>query len=395
MRLKEYPIGDYVGKCQTWNPKSSGVGSFDYIDLSSVDKDTKSIASIERYECSDAPSRARQLVETDDVLVATVRPNLNGVALVNGAHHGMTASTGYCVIRPDKDKLDSRFLFHWVKTGVFVQRMVDVATGANYPAVSDAKVKASKIPLPPLAEQKRIAGILDAADAVRAKRREALAQLDTLLQSTFLDMFGDPVTNPMGWPPTSLAAISEELRDGPFGSNLKTSHYVESGVRVIRLQNIGVGEIRNDDLAFISEEHFASLPRNHCQPGDVIIGTMGDPNLRACIVPLALARALNKADCILMRVDMTKVDAIYVCWLLNNPCTVSMALRLVRGQTRGRISLRRLKELQIHLPPIDLQLRFAAIVKSVEQQKAIQHAHLAELDTLFASLQSRAFRGDL
>ena len=268
-------------------------------------------------------------------------------------------------------------------------------TGSTRAKLTKAGAFKIQIPLPALAEQKRIAAILDAADALRAKRREALAQLDTLLQSTFLDMFGDPVTNPMGWPPTSLAAISEELRDGPFGSNLKTSHYVESGVRVIRLQNIGVGEIRNDDLAFISEEHFASLPRNHCQPGDVIIGTMGDPNLRACIVPLALARALNKADCILMRVDMTKVDAIYVCWLLNNPCTVSMALRLVRGQTRGRISLRRLKELQIHLPPIDLQLRFAAIVKSVEQQKAIQRAHLAELDTLFASLQSRAFRGDL
>ena len=112
----------------------------------------------------------------------------------------MTASTGFCVLRPDNAKLDSRFLFHWVKTDVFVRRMVDVATGANYPAVSDAKVKASKIPLPLLlAEQKRIARILDAADALRAKRREALVQLDTLLQSTFLDMFGDPVTNPMGW----------------------------------------------------------------------------------------------------------------------------------------------------------------------------------------------------
>ena len=395
MRLKEYPIGDYVGKCQTWNPKSSGVGSFDYIDLSSVDKDTKSIASIERYECSDAPSRARQLVRTDDVLVATVRPNLNGVALVNGAHHGMTASTGYCVLRPDKDQLDSRFLFHWVKTSAFVQRMVDVATGANYPAVSDAKVKASKIPFPSLAEQKRIASILVAADALRAKRREALAQLDTLLQSTFLDMFGDPVTNPMGWPPTSLPAISEELRDGPFGSNLKTSHYVESGVRVLRLQNIGVGELLNDDLAYISEAHFASLPRNHCRPDDVIIGTMGDPNLRACVVPPTLAHALNKADCILMRVDTAKVDPTYVCWLLNNPRMVSMALRVVRGQTRGRISLGRLKELQINLPPTELQLRFAAVVMVVEQQKARQRAHLAELDTLFDSLQSRAFRGDL
>ena len=312
-----------------------------------------------------------------------VRPEFSGVC-----------STDIIPILP-KEGVSRDYLFYFLRTPGTVHLATSRCSGANLPRLGPKQLASFQIPLPPFEEQKRIARILDAADALRAKRREALAQFDSLLQSTFLDMFGDPVTNPMGWPPTSLAAISEELRDGPFGSNLKTSHYVESGVRVIRLQNIGVGEIRNDDLAFISEEHFASLPRNHCQPGDVIIGTMGDPNLRACIVPLALERALNKADCILMRVDMTKVDAIYVCWLLNNPCTVSMALRLVRGQTRGRINLRRLKELQIHLPPIDLQLRFAAIVHSVEQQKTRQRAHLAELDILFASLQSRAFRGDL
>ena len=96
-----------------------------------------------------------------------------------------------------------------------------------------------------------------------------------------------------------------------------------------------------------------------------------------------------------MRVDMTRADHNFVCWLLNNPGMVAMALQLVRGQTRGRISLGRFKELQIYLPPMDLQRRFAAIAGSVERQKASQRAHLAELDTLFASLQSRAFRGDL
>ena len=300
---------------------------------------------------------------------------------------------GFKSLVPRFDLVSPDFLFWWLKTKK--KHIQSKGRGVTFKEVSKTIVEDLQIALPPLAEQRRIAGILDAADALRAKRREALAQLDTLLQSTFLDMFGDPVTNPMGWPPTSLSAISEELRDGPFGSNLKSSHYVESGVRVIRLQNIGVGEMLNDDLAFISEEHFASLPRNHCRPGDVIIGTMGDPNLRACVVPLALPRALNKADCILMRVSMTKADANYICQLLNNPCMVSMALQLVRGQTRGRISLGRLKELQIHLPPMELQLRFAAIVRSVEQQKARQRAHLSELDTLFASLQSRAFRGDL
>ena len=92
---------------------------------------------------------------------------------------------------------------------------------------------------------------------------------------------------------------------------------------------------------------------------------------------------------------MEKVHPVFVCWLLNNPRMVSMALQLVRGQTRGRISLGRLKELRINLPPMGLQLRFAAQVASIERQKVSQRAHLAELDTLFASLQSRAFRGDL
>ena len=183
MGWKEHSIADCVSKCRTWNPKSSGAGSFDYIDLSSVDKDTKSIASTERYECSVAPSRARQLVEAHDVLVATVRPNLNGVALVQPAHHGMTASTGYCVLRPDKDKLDSKFLFHWVKTDVFVRRMVDLATGANYPAVSDRKVKASKISVPPLKYQRRFATIVEAVDNQKARQRAHLAELDTLFAS--------------------------------------------------------------------------------------------------------------------------------------------------------------------------------------------------------------------
>jgi type I restriction enzyme S subunit len=156
-----------------------------------------------------------------------------------------------------------------------------------------------------------------------------------------------------------------------------------------------VGEMLNDDLAFISHEHFVSLPRNHCKPGDVIIGTLGDPNLRACIIPDELKNSLNKADCLLLRVNNGKALSSYACWLLNFPATVTKALELVRGQTRGRISLGRLKELEVPLPPLDLQCRFAAIVEAVERQKALQRAHLTELDTLFAALQQRAFTGEL
>ena len=96
-----------------------------------------------------------------------------------------------------------------------------------------------------------------------------------------------------------------------------------------------------------------------------------------------------------MRIDQSQANTHFVCTLLNCKSLVLKALELVRGQTRGRISMGRLKELRVPLPPLDLQQRFAAIVESVEQQKVAQRAHLTELDTLFAALQQRAFAGEL
>ena len=393
-----WPVATVGEVCEVVSGATPRTGTPEFWDGNVPWVTPKDVSELGQKHLSDTPRKitkaglkscSARMLPAQSVLFSSRAPI--GLVAINTLP--VCTNQGFKSLVPRVDLVSPDFLFWWLKAQE--EHIQSKGRGATFKEVSKKIVEDLQIPLPPLAAQRQIAGILDAADALRTKRREALAQLDIVIQSTFLDMFGDPIINPMGWPPTSLSTISEALRDGPFGSNLKSSHYVESGVRVIRLQNIGIGEIRNDDLAFISDEHFASLPRNHCQPGDVIIGTMGDPNLRACIVPLTLERALNKADCILMRVDMTKVDAIYVCWLLNNTRMVAMALRLVRGQTRGRISLGRLKELQIHLPPIALQLRFAAIVKSVEQQKASQRAHLAELDTFFASLQSSAFRGDL
>ena len=394
MRLKDYPIGDCVGKCQTWNPRSSGVGSFDYIDLSSVDKDTKSIASIERYDCADAPSRARQLVETDDVLVATVRPNLNGVAQVRAAHHGMTASTGFCVLRPDTSKLDPRFLFHWVKTGMFVQRMVDVATGANYPAVSDTKVKASKIFLPPLAEQRRVARILDAADALRDKRREALAQLDALLQSTFLDMFGDPVTNPMGWQERSLG----DLTESGFRNGLSPSTKGTFDGEVLTLSAITRGRF---DFAARKSAHFDKQPPpSQMVRMDTFLICRGNGN-KQLVGTGAYPDRTSDSVCFpdTMISVVVNSDAIVPAYLQNVWRSWRVRSQIERGArtTNGthKINQGLLSSVVIPVPPTDKQLRFVGIVESVEEQATSQRAHLAELDTLFASLQSRAFQGDL
>ncbi|MGE0112928.1 hypothetical protein [Aquabacterium sp.] len=178
--LPSVPLKALVSQVSTWNPlKSEHDGdSFDYIDLSALDQELKAITGARTIPCAEAPSRARQLVRADDVLVSTVRPNLNGVAMVPQKLDGATASTGFCVIRANREVLDPSYVFHWVRSPRFVSNMVSLATGASYPAVSDRIVFDSEIPLPTLEEQCRVAAILDKADALHAKRREAMAQLD-------------------------------------------------------------------------------------------------------------------------------------------------------------------------------------------------------------------------
>ena len=263
------------------------------------------------------------------------------------------------------------------------------------PKINGAKLRTMRVPLPPLPEQRRIAEVLDGAEALRAKRRAALAQFDALTQAIFLDLFGDPARNPKDLPVETVGRLATRFSDGPFGSNLKSSHYTDDGVRVIRLQNIGVGDFVDTDRAFISEAHFAAMRKHECRPGDVLVGTLGDPNLRACIQPDWLPVALNKADCVQLRTDTRIADAAYVCALLNHPSTERMAQELIVGQTRLRISMGRLRGLRVPLPPILLQREFARRAAAVENLKILCRASLAELDALFAALQHRAFRGEL
>ncbi|MGL5995388.1 MAG: restriction endonuclease subunit S [Pseudomonas proteolytica] len=289
-------------------------------------------------------------------------------------------------------KLLNRFLVHRLKYDFDSGRLADYYTGATIKHLTGRDLARYEFSLPPVPDQQRIVAILDKADALRAKRRGAIAKLDQLLQSVFLEMFGDPVTNPKGWPIRGIAELAEQLRDGPFGSNLKSEHYQSSGIRVIRLQNIGVWRFLGNDAAYVSEEHFASLPRNHCRPGDVLIGTLGDPNLRACILPSSIERALNKADCLLFRPERGLATAEYICGLMNCKSLIQSASGLALGQTRLRISMGRLKELSVPLPPLELQQRFTSFCEQYERERDAALKSMAAIEALFSSFQTQFFR---
>lgn len=191
-------IGDVCLPTLQGDPARTGRKSFRYVDIAGVDRDSKSISKADEVPSDDAPSRARKIIEASDVLVSTVRPNLNAIALVPESLNNEIASTGFAVLRANRKLIDPKYLFYWAQSTEFVNFLIANATGASYPAVTDGVVKRATIPLAPPKEQYRIVELLDEADRLRRLRREADAKAVRILPTLFNKMFGDPATNPKG-----------------------------------------------------------------------------------------------------------------------------------------------------------------------------------------------------
>ena len=390
-------IGGVVDQVSSWTPRRDDPdGEFIYVDVSAVDQDSKTITGPRRLACKDAPSRARQIVRSGDILVSTVRPNLNAVGCVPVELDGATASTGFCVLRPRSEVADGAYLFHWVRSPRFVGEMVRRATGASYPAVSDRIVCESKVPLPPLDEQKRIAEILDKADALRAKRRAALAQLDILTQSIFLDMFGDPATNPKGWPSPSLLTLLETAEVFVDGDWVESKDQDPDGdVRLIQLADVGDGIYLDKSSRFLTSDTTRRLRCTPLQVGDILVARMPDPLGRACLFPGDARKAVTVVDICIIRPGPEGPHPTWLMCCINTTGFRSLIAREATGTTRSRISRRNLSRLPIIAPPLALQQEFAHRLEAVTRLREGSASAWTQCGSLFASLQHRAFRGEL
>jgi type I restriction enzyme S subunit len=294
----------------------------------------------------------------------------------------------------DVNILDYSYLKYWFQT--IKSQLLDRAVGGTLQNISLGIVKELEIPLPPLATQKRIAEILDAADALRRKDQELLKKYDELAQAIFIDMFGDPVKNEKGWDVKTIRDIGLKISDGPFGSNLKTEHYSKEGVRVIRLKNIGINSFNDEDSAYINIHHYENVLKKHtCIPGDILIGTLGEPNLRACIFPSNIDKAVNKADCVMLRINPKICNQNYVAYLLNIPSFVESVANKLHGQTRTRISMGQVANLLIIIPPKSIQDKFSELITNLKLQNDNIKVQRVSVSTLFNSLIQKAFKGEL
>ena len=372
-----------------------------FVPMAAVSEETMSIAVHTERPFSEV-SKGYTPFKRGDVLVAKITPCFeNGkMALAEDLPHELGfGTTEFHVFRP-LERVTGRYLFHLLRVPYLrnagALKMRGAAGQRRVPADFFASIQ---IPLPPLVEQERIARILDAADALRVMRREALAQLDTLLKSTFLDMFGDLVSNPMGWRVGQLKDYFSKARAGtccgPFGSALKKHDYVKDGIPVWGIDNVKPNQFIQERGLFITPEKFAELRRYSVESGDILISRAGTVG-RMCVAVPTVDESIIGTNLIRLTLNPGKMLPVYFASLYTF-CGERLPGLRASGDEKSYsfLNTTRLKSLVVPLPPLDLQLRFAAIAESVERQKASQRAHLAELDALFASLQSRAFRGDL
>jgi len=153
-------IAKLVENTEQRDPKKTPFTPFKYIDVSSIEKEFFKIADYKTYRGKDAPSRAKKIVEKDDVIFATVRPTLKRLAIINENFSGQICSTAFCVLRAKKEIIDSRYLFYAIQIDIFVEELGKIQRGANYPAVTDSDVKRQIIPIPSINAQQKIANIL-------------------------------------------------------------------------------------------------------------------------------------------------------------------------------------------------------------------------------------------
>jgi type I restriction enzyme S subunit len=303
----------------------------------------------------------------------------------------MATNQGFKSFVPSRDRLHAKFLYHWLRTNR--PYLEGLGNGATFKEVSKAVVSRIEIPLPPLAEQRRIAEILDKADALKAKRRAALAQLDTLTQSIFLDMFGDPATNSKGWPVVSLPDVIY-FQEGP---GVRNWQFQNQGIKLINVKNIVDGMLvpENTNRYLSSEDVKKRYEHFLLDAGDLVVASSGVTWGKIAEVQHEHLPLCLNTSMIRLRPLTDRIRPRFIRTFVESSAFRNQITRLITGSAQPNFGPAHLKQVILALPPLHLQLEYDRRISAAETLRLAQRAALAELVLLFASLQHRAFRGEL
>jgi type I restriction enzyme S subunit len=339
----------------------------------------------------------RQKIRSGDIVIAASSGSISVVGKSAQAQNDLEAGFGaFCkVVRPS-GRVDHRYLGHFFRTPAYRQKMSALAAGANINNLKNEHIDELKIPLPPLEEQKRIAAILDQADELRRKRQRALDRLNQLGQAIFIEMFGDLIRNDKAWPNTGTLGDYADIASGitkgrdPKGRPTRPVPYLA----VVNVQDKRLQLDVPKEIEATEDE----ILRYRLQSGDLLLTEGGDPDKlgRGTLWNSELPECIHQNHVFRVRLSSKQYTPTFLNWLVGSAYGKQYFLRAAK-QTTGiaSINMSQLKAFPMLLPPIDLQKDFSRKLDQLRAVTEVLHAGVRANESLFLSLQHRAFRGEL
>lgn len=357
--------------------------------------------------CKYEPKYESSRLKNNDIVVARTGATVGKSFLIENAVEDSVYASYLIRLRVAEGTLP-KYLATFLHTPSYWQQISEQKAGIGQPNVNGTKLKTLKMPLAPLAEQKRIVEKLDEVlaqvDTIKARLDGIPSLLKRFRQSVLASAVSGKLTEEWrgvtdSYKTVIVNDICDMAFDGPFGSKLKSNDYTQIGCRVVRLENIGHLHFLESKKTYVSESKFDSLPKNHLAEGDILFSSFVDEEIRVCLFPGLETGTINKADCFCLRVNSEIALNKYVCYLLASLPTYLKIKKAVHGATRPRINLRFLKNFELELPDLAEQKeivrlvdQYFAFADTIEAQ--VKKAQ-ARVNNLTQSILAKAFRGEL
>jgi len=377
-------------KTGTMNPSARPDDPIAYVDVTAVDNESKAITGARTMRGAEAPSRARKRLRTGDVLVSTVRPNLNAVALVPDSLDGEVASTAFCVLRATPRVLPE-YIYFFVQSGTFVRGLERRAKGALYPAVSESCVFDQTIPLPPIEKQRRIVDMLMCAQRALRLRREIRERTVRLVPALYTDTFGDSVGNPKHWPVVRLESL---LKTSPQNGLYKHKSTYGDGTPIVRIDSF-----RDGDLCEPASLKRLRLDDDEARQytlaeGDILVNRVNSTeHLGKSVLIRALPEpTVFESNMMRLVVDPERALPQYVSSALQTTRTRQhFLLNAKRAVNQASLNQTDLKTVPIMLPPLERQAPFARYADFTASARTIEAQMVSNAQATLASLLAKIF----
>jgi type I restriction enzyme S subunit len=386
MSWEKVRLGDVAKLVTGKTPPTNNSEYFngEYIWVNPSDFGTKYITNSKRTLTSKAVNEKKcNLLPANSILLSCIG-DIGKVGILKSegtSNQQITALISNSKIHPD-------FLYYYLMYKK--SEIEDLANKAVVAILNNERLKEFLIPLPPLATQKRIADILDTADALRRKDQELLTKYDQLAQAIFIDMFGDPVKNEKGWEVKKLGDCIDFMTSGSRGW---AQYYSDEGEIFLRINNVGYNQMKLNDLVYVKAPNSAEAKRTLVSPNDMLLSITADLG-RTCIIPEGFPKSYINQHLAILRFQK-EYQPKFISQLLASEYGKLQFMKLNKGGVKAGLNFDDIKSIEFLNPKISLQKKYIEIIDELQKQVKNKIECNSHSTSLFSSLIQQAFNGTL